>query len=151
MWTRYVACAIFVKAHMDKDLLAFDRVFKALADPTRVRILGLLRGGEICVCHIYESLRLPQPLVSRHLAYLRRAGLVDTRKDGLWVYYRMAAPGDDATSTLLDTVRHVLSHISTIAKDAKRLEKKTGCCVGVPLMPTATCCTMEHSQSSFNP
>jgi ArsR family transcriptional regulator len=132
---------------MNKDLLALDQVFKALADPTRVRILGLLGAGEICVCHIYESLRLPQPLVSRHLAYLRRAGLVDTRKDGLWVYYRMAAPGDTVTSTLLDTVRHILSHIRTIAKDATRLEKKTGCCAVVPLMPTATCCTTEHSQS----
>jgi ArsR family transcriptional regulator len=130
---------------MDRDLESLDKMFKALADPTRVRILGLLGAGEICVCHIYESLRLPQPLVSRHLAYLRRAGLVDTRKEGLWVYYRMAAPRDNVTSTLLETVSHVLSHVSTVAKDAKRLEKKTGCCSVVPLMPTATCCATEQS------
>src|SRR5262245_16687251 len=111
MWTRYVSRAIFVKAHMDKDLLALDQVLKALADPTRVRILGLLGSGEICVCHIYESLRLPQPLVSRHLAYLRRVGLVETRKQGLWVYYRMASQRDAVTGTLLDAVRHVLTHV----------------------------------------
>lgn len=112
---------------MDKDLESLDQVFKALADPTRIRILGLLTAGEICVCHIHESLRLPQPLVSRHLAYLRRAGLVETRKEGLWVHYRMASRRDDVTGTLLNAVSHVIGHVATVAKDAKRLERKTGC------------------------
>src|SRR5262249_36384508 len=125
---------------MDKDVEALDQVFKALADPTRIRILGLLAAKEICVCHIHESLRLPQPLVSRHLAYLRRAGLVETRKDGLWVYYRMASPKADIAGMLLDTVRHVVSHVPTIAKDVKRFEKKTGCCAVAPAVPTLTCC-----------
>lgn len=113
---------------MKKDLESLDAVFKALADPTRIRILGLLTAGEICVCHIHESLRLPQPLVSRHLAYLRRAGLVETRKEGLWVHYRMASRRDDLTRALLDAVSHVIGHLPIVAKDAKRLEKKTGCC-----------------------
>ncbi len=125
---------------MDKDLHAVDRVFKALADPTRVRILGLLSGGEMCVCHIHESLRLPQPLVSRHLAYLRRAGLVDTRKNGLWVYYRMAPRKADVTRTLLDAVYHCVSHLSTVAKDCQRLEKKTGCCAVAQPAPSFDCC-----------
>jgi len=128
---------------MDKDLEALDQVFKALADPTRIRILGLLAAGEICVCHIHESLRLPQPLVSRHLAYLRRAGLVDTRKEGLWVYYRLASARVDVAGMLLDTVRHVVSHVPTIARDAKRLERKTGCCAVTPSMPTLTCCSED--------
>ena len=75
---------------MSKQLSELDRLFKALADPTRLRILGLLLTGEVCVCHIHESLRIPQPKASRHLAYLRRAGLVDTRRDGLWIHYRLA-------------------------------------------------------------
>ena len=66
-------------------------LFQALGDATRLRILGLLLSGEVCVCHIHESLRIPQPKVSRHLAYLRRSGLVDTRRDGLWVFYRLTA------------------------------------------------------------
>jgi ArsR family transcriptional regulator len=125
---------------MEKDLLAIDQVFKSLADPTRVRILGLLSAGEICVCHIHESLRLPQPLVSRHLAYLRKAGLVETRKEGLWVHYRIAPRRDDVTRTLLDAVCHVVGHLSTVAKDAKRLQKETGCCVVMQPAPCFDCC-----------
>src|SRR4249919_3347698 len=113
---------------MRNDLATLDRVFKALADPTRIRILGLLASSEICVCHIHESLRLSQPLVSRHLAYLRRSGLVEARKEGLWVYYRLAARRDDMTKNLLDAVYHVVGHLPAVAKDAKCLERKTGCC-----------------------
>jgi len=143
-----VRSVIFVKTYMDRDLESIDQVFKALADPTRIRILGLLAAGEVCVCHIQESLRLPQPLVSRHLAYLRRAGLVETRKDGLWVYYRMAPRRDDVTGTVLDAVVHVISHLSTVAKDAKRLEKKTGCCAVIQPAPTFACCGDSASMPS---
>ena len=125
---------------MADDLQALDQVFKALADPTRIRILGLLAAGEVCVCHIHESLRLPQPLVSRHLAYLRRAGLVDTRKDGLWVHYRMAARRNDVTRRLLDAVFHCVGHLPTVAKDGKRLEKRTGCCAVAQPAPNFDCC-----------
>lgn len=125
---------------MERDLQTVDQVFKALADPSRIRILGLLANGEICVCHIHETLRLPQSLVSRHLAYLRRAGLVESRKDGLWVHYRIAPHGDDVTRTLLDAVYHCVGHLSAVAKDAKRLEKQTGCCVVSQPAPTFACC-----------
>ena len=125
---------------MNRDLQAVDRVFKALADPTRVRILGLLTAGEICVCHLHESLRLSQPLVSRHLAYLRRAGLVETRKDGLWVHYRLAPRRDDITRTLLDAIYHCVGHLSAVAKDGKRLEQKTGCCAVAQPAPSFDCC-----------
>src|SRR5262245_52549827 len=126
---------------MEKDLESLDRLFKALADPTRIRILGLLTAGEICVCHIHESLRLPQPLVSRHLAYLRRAGLVETRKEGLWVHYRIASRRDGLTGTLLEAVSHVIGHLSTVKKDAGRLEKKTGCCAVAQPAPPLACCS----------
>ena len=76
----------------DKRLVSLENTFKALADQTRLRIISLLRAGEICVCDIHGSLGLPQPTVSRHLAYLRKTGLVATRKDGLWVHYRLAEP-----------------------------------------------------------
>src|SRR5713101_7454461 len=96
---------------MDKPLTEIERVFKALADTTRLRILGLLLTGEVCVCHIHESLRIPQPKTSRHLAYLRRAGLVATRRDGLWVYYRLAASADPVLSTIQKAVAHGLQHL----------------------------------------
>ena len=69
-----------------------DAVFRALADPTRLRILQLLSDGELCVCDIVDGLSVPQPKASRHLAYLRRAGLVIARKEGLWSYYRLTSP-----------------------------------------------------------
>ena len=84
---------------MDRRILALESLFKALADGTRLRILGLLLSGEVCVCHIHESLKIPQPKASRHLAYLRRAGLVDTRRDGLWIHYRLAELGDPVLQT----------------------------------------------------
>jgi len=124
---------------MKQDLQALDLTFKALADPTRIRILGLLAHGEICVCHIHDSLRLPQSLVSRHLAYLRRAGLVATRKEGLWVHYRLARH-ESITQTLLDAVYHCVRHLPTIARDAKRLEKMTGCCAVAQPTPSFECC-----------
>src|SRR4026209_507275 len=71
-----------------------EDVFKALADKTRLRILGLLGNNEVCVCHIHDTLALPQPTVSRHLAYLRRSGLVDTRRDGVGMHSRVSASLD---------------------------------------------------------
>src|SRR5206468_1824721 len=76
--------------YMDKRLQRLERTFRALADTTRLRIVGLLLTGEVCVCHIHESLRIPQPKASRHLAYLRKAGLVQARREGLWMHYRLA-------------------------------------------------------------
>ena len=73
---------------MAKTLVQMETLFKALADATRLRILGLLLTGEICVCDIHESLKIPQSKASRHLAYLRRSGLVQTRRDGLWIHRR---------------------------------------------------------------
>ena len=113
---------------MSNDLAILDRVFKALADPTRIRILGLLASGEICVCHIHESLRLSQPLVSRHLAYLRRSGLVETRKEGLWVYYRLADASDPVHAAIRSAVVQALGEADAVRRDADRLYQKTGCC-----------------------
>jgi ArsR family transcriptional regulator len=120
-----------------------EGLFKALADATRLRILGLLLTGEICVCHIHESLKIPQPKASRHLAYLRRAGLVETRRDGLWVHYRMATVADPVLGAIAAAVRHALTHAEVVRRDAVRLEKKTGCCLPAPGDMTASACCAQ--------
>src|SRR5256886_14694399 len=104
-----------------RQLSEMEALFKALADATRLRILGLLLTGEVCVCHIHESLGIPQPKASRHLAYLRRAGLVETRRDGLWVHYRLAQFSDPVLQTISLAVEHALTHIDTVKHDADRL------------------------------
>jgi len=114
-----------------KQVADMERLFHALADSTRLRILGLLLTGEVCVCHIHESLRIPQPKASRHLAYLRRAGLVDTRRDGLWIHYRLAASSDPVLRIIQHAVAQALRHVDAVQKDADRLQKKTGCCLPV--------------------
>jgi ArsR family transcriptional regulator len=117
-----------------------ERVFRALGDATRLRILALLVGGEICVCEIHDALRLPQPTVSRHLAYLRREGLVETRRDGLWIHYRLATLDDTVLRTLMQIATHALGHVDTIAKDKDRLERSTGCCLKPARAPRALAC-----------
>jgi ArsR family transcriptional regulator len=98
-------------------------VFAALADDTRRRILGLLASGEICVCHIHEALDVPQPTASRHLAHLRKAGLVATRKDGLWVHYRLADLDDPAVAGVLRSTLSALHATEGTGEDRKKLSK----------------------------
>src|SRR5438105_13173805 len=95
---------------MTSPLDDMERLFKALADRTRLRILGLLLTGEVCVCDIHQALKIPQPKASRHLAYLRRAGLVDTRREGLWIHYRMAHLSNPVLVAVRDAARHALTH-----------------------------------------
>ncbi len=76
-------------------------LFKTLSDPTRLRLLNLLAEGETCVCELTDTLRVVQPKVSRHLARLKRAGLVDARRDGKWMHYRWAWRTTAATESLL--------------------------------------------------
>ena len=132
---------------MAKQLKEMEGVFKALADATRLRILGLLLTGEVCVCDIHESLKIPQPKASRHLAYLRRSGLVETRREGLWIHYRLGKLVDPVKAAIVDAARHGLTHVDTVQRDTERLQKRTGCCapapgdvVGVP------CCAPQPGQ-----
>src|SRR5215475_13688527 len=106
-----------------------ERLFKALADATRLRILRLLMAGEVCVCNIHGALKIPQAKASRHLAYLRRVGLVTTRREGLWVYYILSKSADPIVASIEGATTHVLGHVEVLRKDAERLEKQTGCCV----------------------
>jgi ArsR family transcriptional regulator len=115
-----------------KQLVHMEMLFKALADATRLRILGLLLTGEVCVCDIHESLKIPQPKASRHLAYLRRSGLVETRRDGLWIHYRLGQFSDPVLATISEAVRHALTHVDMVHRDAERLQRRNGCCVPTP-------------------
>ncbi|HXH34349.1 MAG TPA: metalloregulator ArsR/SmtB family transcription factor [Plantibacter sp.] len=124
----------------DKRLISLERTFKALADQTRLRIVGLLRSGEVCVCDIHGSLGLPQPAVSRHLAYLRKSGLVDGRKDGLWVHYRLASLPDPVMQALLDAATHAISHLDAGTRDQKRLATRVDLAPLEDTLPGRCCC-----------
>ena len=112
-----------------EQLHQLEELFKALADSTRLRILRLLMAGELCVCNIHDALRIPQAKASRHLAYLRRVGLVTTRREGLWVYYSLSKSSNPIVAAIEGATTHVLGHVEALKKDAERLEKQTGCCV----------------------
>ena len=99
------------------------QLFKACADPTRLRLLHLLRDGERCVCELVAAVDEPQPKISRHLAYLRRAGLVAARKKGLWVHYRLARPGSDLHRGLLRCLRTSLPDVDQLQDDQRRLDE----------------------------
>jgi ArsR family transcriptional regulator len=119
-----------------------ETLFRALGDTTRLRILGLLTTGEVCVCDIHDTLKIPQPKASRHLAYLRRAGLVTARRDGLWMHYRLAPSTDPLIGAIREAVVHTLGHVASVRRDTERLSVRTGC--GLPAMdasPALTCCT----------
>jgi ArsR family transcriptional regulator len=103
------------------------RLIKALSDPVRLRLINLLRDGEVCVCHLHGALGLPQPTVSRHLAYLRKSGLVVGRKEGLWVHYRLAEPTNDLHRSLLDSVAPTLADMPSMKADRDRLSRLCCC------------------------
>lgn len=126
---------------MKGQIQQLETVLKALADGTRLRILGLLLAGEVCVCDIHDSLKISQPKASRHLAYLRRAGLVTTRREGLWVHYTLSPATDPIVATIQQAVTHALGHVDAIQKDGQRLQRRTGCCAPVAKdTPRYACC-----------
>lgn len=97
---------------------ALDGLFKGFADPTRLRILNVLAAGELCVCDIVDLLELPQPTISRHLAYLRRAGLVTMTREWKFAHYRLAEPGHAVHETLVSCIRSCFAGIPSL--DAER-------------------------------
>ena len=97
-------------------------IFKALSDETRLRILALLSSGEICVCDLMAALELPQSTVSRHLAYLRNAGLVEDERRGIWMFYRLNQPGalgDDLLRLLVEK----LNEADQASEDQRALDR----------------------------
>ena len=102
-----------------------ERLFKALADPTRLRLINLLGDEELCVCSCVEILNTNQPKISRHLAYLRRAGLVTARRDGKWTHYRLTQPTDTHLATIFTELRAFLAKDPHMQSDKARLETLT--------------------------
>ena len=108
------------------NAFALHLLFRALADPTRLRLLNLIGEREICVCYLVEILGISQPKISRHLAYLRRAGIALTRRQGRWIHYRLVVPKDDiAASILKETLTH-LRERRDLQQDISKLE--FACC-----------------------
>jgi ArsR family transcriptional regulator len=116
-----------MKFQASDTLDAQVELFKAFADSVRLRLLNLLANGEVCVCHLHEALDLPQSTVSRHLAYLRKRGLVVGRKEGLWVYYRLAKPAGELHRTLIGGLLTCCRDLATLADDRKRLSGRKCC------------------------
>jgi len=126
-------------------LATLETICKALADGTRLRILHLLRAGEVCVCDIHGSLKLPQSKVSRHLAYLRATELVTARKEGLWVHYSLARSSDPAVQQLVDSAVHAVTHVPEADRDARRMAKVTCCDVPAGADRSFACCAGDTS------
>ena len=97
------------------------RFFAALADETRLRLLNLMRGGEVCVCFFADALGTNDPKVSRHLAYLKRAGLVKGRRDGKWTHYSLMRPERKVAAEILDLTLEGLEHDSQMQSDRRKL------------------------------
>jgi ArsR family transcriptional regulator, arsenate/arsenite/antimonite-responsive transcriptional repressor len=105
---------------------AMERLFAGLADRTRLRLLNLMADQEVCVCFFVEILQAPQPKISRHLAYLRRSGVVEARRAGKWMHYRIAVPENPfARQVLADTLRW-LSEYREMKRDKASLRR--ACC-----------------------
>jgi ArsR family transcriptional regulator, arsenate/arsenite/antimonite-responsive transcriptional repressor len=135
---------VWYTSHMaPKRDFALEPLFRALADPTRLRLLNLMADQEICVCYFVEVLRLSQPKISRHLAYLRRAGIAAARREGKWMHYRLIVPSEGHARAVLQTTLDALKHDKAMQRDKERLT--TACCgpqslvriMGAPL-PVAT-------------
>src|SRR5882724_1415640 len=110
---------------------SLELLFKALADRTRLRVIHLIGDDEVCVCFFVEVLKTNQPKISRHLAYLRRAGLVSARRDGKWMHYRLVEPPDEHAARIFREVRAWLANDAEMRRDKARLAKV--CCA--PQLP----------------
>ena len=116
---------------MAKDEAQAELLFKALADRTRLRLLNLMAAGEVCVCFFVEVLGESQPKISRHLAYLRRAGVVAARREGKWMHYRISTPADPHAARVFAEVLTWLGEDGSMQKDRARMENI--CCA--PSLP----------------
>ena len=110
---------------------SIELLFRALADRTRLRLLNLIGEDEICVCFFVEVLKTNQPKISRHLAYLRKAGVVSSRRDGKWMHYRIVEPPDSHAARIFREVRSSLKDDPSMQRDRSRLTKI--CCA--PQLP----------------
>src|SRR5207302_10975547 len=116
---------------MAKNKYNIGYLFSALADRTRLRLINLIGDSEACVCFLVEILKISQPKISRHLAYLRRAGVVTARREGKWMHYRLTEPPDEHAARIFREVRTSLSEHPELQRDRQTLLKI--CCA--PQLP----------------
>lgn len=108
------------------EVKALSRLFKALADETRLRIVALLVHGELCVCHVESALGLTQPNASRQLGILRAAGVVEHRRERSWVYYRLREQSEDTTRRVMRELVERFAGEKRLARDLDRLTRAKG-------------------------
>lgn len=135
---------------MNEDfLLEMETFFLALADKTRLRLLNLMRDEEICVCFFTEVLGESQPKISRHLAYLRNAGLVEARRDGKWMHYRIIEPENEVAQKVLHETLEGLKMRDDMQKDYEKLY--VACCgISVPVTISRAPKPDTFAQSNMN-
>jgi ArsR family transcriptional regulator len=117
---------------MTRKTYDIETLFKALADRTRLRLIGLLGDQEVCVCFLVEILKTSQPKISRHLAYMRRAQIVAARREGKWMHYRLTEPPDEHAARIFREVRASLIDHPEFQRDREKLEKVC-CAVQLPV------------------
>lgn len=136
-----------------KKLSEPETFFMALADKTRLRLLNLMRAGEVCVFFLVEALNESQPKISRHLAYLRSARIVEARRDGKWIYYKIAEPENDFAARILrdtllwlDSQEKMQAEYEKLAK-ACRLTKQSIKINTAPQKEVSVSANMKRNQS----
>jgi ArsR family transcriptional regulator len=116
VFTHIITMAAVVASPAVSDL---ETLFSGFADPTRLRVLNPLAAGELCVCDLVDLLDLPQPLVSRHLAYLRRSGLVQVTRESKYAHYRLAEPAHAVHRNLINCVRSCFAGIKSLDRERR--------------------------------
>jgi len=106
---------------MKRKSYDIEILFKALADRTRLRLISLIGDSEVCVCFFVTILKSSQPKISRHLAYLRRAGIVAARREGKWMHYRLTEPPDEHAARIFREVRAALAEHPELQRDREKL------------------------------
>jgi len=101
-----------------------SQIFKALSEQIRIRILNLLTTGELCVCDIMAILNISQPKASRHLAYLKHSGLVQCRREGLWMHYALKSDMDSQILKLIDFLHSYRKEYPVLQQDIERLTSR---------------------------
>ena len=117
-----------------------ESVYKALADKTRLRILALLGNNEVCVCHMHDTLGLPQPTVSRHLAYLRKSGIVAARRDGVWMHYQVSRTLSPVVRQVVAAAIEALQQVAATNQDRKQFQRTFGELYVLDSPAGGTCC-----------
>jgi len=138
------------RAATSKNRTAVDELenlFKALADKTRMRILALVGNNEVCVCHIHDTLGLPQPTVSRHLAYLRKSGLVAARRDGVWMHYQLSRSLSPVVQSVVAAAVDALQQLPAATQDRKQFQRSFGQLYVLDSPAGGACCAPRTQDS----